>query len=458
MDQVQTIINALQAAQRVGYTEKITAGGSGSLTSSLIYGAGMFSYCGGNELLSTLITDDHLSTWLGMDGSVIDPEPVKIIGWIGPDGTSDDPSDPDWDRTGDCGDCPTVEYGKCELITCFGKICHSGADLSITEIGLRGCDVEPIYRIRGPMAGTRIDNDREWQLAMAGQVAKQNFERLLIVGNKTVTSWHFDGLQQLINTPINDVRTGLRCKDVEPEIYSWGSSAMSASICDVISAIVRKLRWKGSFLGGIAPLDMSLVMTRLMRDALIDYAACGCGPCQGTAYNEVNIDPLDARRERARLATAGTFGEGIFEVDGIPVSIVTNDWIPQTSTAPYFCSDIYVLTRRVGGLRVFYGQYQDFARTLSDVPAENLVFGARVTDGGRFLSYSKNVNECFNETIFFKPRLKIHAPWLQGRITNVCAPFDIPPQTPLPGSEYFWAGYPPTNVAAGIQEYFYGPC
>ncbi|GAG53828.1 unnamed protein product, partial [marine sediment metagenome] len=78
MDQVQTIINALQAAQRVGYTEKIAAGGTATIAPlANIYGFGMFSYCGGNELLSTLITDDHLSTWLGMDGSVIDPEIAK---------------------------------------------------------------------------------------------------------------------------------------------------------------------------------------------------------------------------------------------------------------------------------------------------------------------------------------------------------------------------------------------
>ena len=454
MDNIQTLINALQAAQRVGYTEKVTATGTATITNAqLMYGFGMFSYCGGNELLSTLITDDHLSTWLGMEGSIIDPEISKTIGWIGPDGTGD--GTPDWDRTGDCADCPTVEYGKCELITCFGEICHSGADLKLTQVGLRGCDVEPIYRIRGPMAGTRIDNDREWQLALAGQVAKQNFERILIIGNRTVTNWHFDGLEQIINTPIYDVRTGLRCQDVEPEIYDWADATMSANICDVISAMVRKLRWKGSFLGGVTPLDMTLVMTKLMRDALIDFASCGCGPCSGDSG--FSIDALEARRERARLATGGTFGEGMFEVDGIPVSIVTNDWIPQTSTAPNFCSDIYILTRRVGGLRVFYGQYQDFAKTLSGVPAENLVFGARVTDGGRFLSYSKSANECFNESVLFKPRLKLAAPWLQGRLTNVCAPFDIPPAVSTPGDDYWWAG-DSASEAGVVSPYFYGPC
>jgi len=108
-------------------------------------------------------------------------------------------------------------------------------------------------------------------------------------------------------------------------------------------------------------------------------------------------------------------------------------------------------------LRVFYGQYQDFAKTLSGVPAENLVFGARVTDGGRFLSYSKSVNECFNESVLFKPRLKLAAPWLQGRLTNVCAPFDIPPAVSTPGDDYWWAG-DSASEAGVVSPYFYGPC
>ena len=207
---------------------------------------------------------------------------------------------------------------------------------------------------------------------------------------------------------------------------------------------------------------MVLVMTSTMRDSLIDHVACGCGPCTGTAYHEVNVNALETRRERARIATAGTFGEGIFEVDGIPVSILTNDWIPQTSSAPYFCSDIFVLTRRAGGRRGMYMEHQDFAKTLKllgTVPA-NLVHGAHVTDGGRFLVHSDNVNECFNETVYMKARMLNRLPWLQGRITDVCAPFDcIDPMTPIPGDPYFFAGDPPTNPAAYASvPYTYGPC
>ena len=423
-----------------------------------VYGNGMFSYCGGNELLSTLVDDDVMSSWLGVRPSVVDPQPNKIIGYVAPYGTA--ASDPSWnDYDEECGDCPGVEWGKCETISCFGAICRSGSDLSLLSLGVKGCDVEPTYIIKGPHAGTRVTDERTWQLALAGFVLRQDFERMNIVGNSQVNPMDWDGLQRIINTPLIDYRTGSRCQDAEPTIYDWASAAMSSNICDIITAIVRRLRMRGRMLGGIQRGDMVLVMTSLMRDALIDFAGCGCGPCAGSQYNEVNVDPLAARQERARLANGGTYGMGMFEVNGIPVDIVTNDWIPQTSIAPRFCSDIYVLTRRAGGQQVFYMEHQDFATSLAGVDPTLLVQGARITDGGRFLVMSNNVNVCFNEQVYAKNRFRLRAPWLQGRITNVCAPFDLPPITPIPGDAYFFAGNPPTNVASyATLPYSYSTC
>jgi len=444
-----------------GYLERekvnVAAGTALLQPQTWIYGQGMFSYCGGNELISTLITDDMLSTWLGTEGSDVDPHPVKLMGWIGPQGTS--ANSPVWEREGPCEDSPRVEHGKCELLYCFGEMSFSGADLSLLQLGLRGCDIEPRYVIRGPSANQRITDERMWQISLASFVLRQAYERMLVIGNRQTSALHFDGLQRLISTPVIDYRTGARCQDAEPLIVQWGANAMNNSICDYIRDIVRRIRTRARFLGGVAPDDIALVMTSLMRDALIDFVACGCGPCQGQQYNEVNVNPLESQRERARIATAGTFGQGIFEVDGIPVSILTNDWIPQTSEAPFFCSDIFVLTRRVGGGRALYMEHQDFASTLAGIPQDRLVQGAMVTDGGRFLTHSKNVNECFNETVYAKARMVLRTPWLQGRITDVCAPFNIPPMQPKPGDPYFFGGRPPTNPAAYAQlPYTYGPC
>ena len=438
--------------------QKVATGGTAAITAALMQGVGMFSYCGGNELISSFVTDDFLSTWLGITPSVVDPDFDKIISWIGPQGTSTDACT--WNRTNECEDAPKVEWGKCELITCFGEIAHAGQDLKITRVGLRRCDEQPVYYIRGPHATQRVDNDQQWQIAVASGVLKMAFERMLIVGNHTANNLDWDGLMVLINQPITDARTGLRCEGEEPYIYNWGNAAASANICNILNDIVRRIRRRGLALGGITRPDMVLVMTSLMRDALIDYMACGCGPCTGVAFNEVNIDPLRSREERARLMQDSTYGMGMVEVDGVPVDIIINDWIPQTSQAPYFCSDIYVLTRRAGANRVLYMENQDFATTLRNttVPVNELVNGARVTDGGRFLIWSNSVNECFNQTVLTKARIRMRAPWLQGRITNVCAPFNLPPETPEPCDEYFLHGNPPTNVASGRTLYFYSGC
>lgn len=436
---------------------KVTAGGTASPTNQLFHGVGMFSYCGGNELISSFVQDDALSSWMGIQPSAVDPDFDKIISFIGPEGTSSGQCT--WNRTEACADAPKVEWGKCELLTCFGEIAHAGQDLKLTSLGLRRCDEQPIYYIRGPHAGQRVDNDQEWQVAVAAGVVKMAFERMLIVGNHTANALDFDGLMTKINQPIVDARNGRRCEGEEPIIYDWNNAAMSDSICDVISAMVRRIRWRARGLGGIDRGDMVLVMTSTMRDALIDFAACGCGPCTGSQYNEVNVDPLRSREERARLMQGSTYGMGMFEVDGIPVDIVTNDWIPETSSAPYFCSDIYILTRRAGVMRVLYMENQDFAETLQNttVPIEQLVQGAKVTDGGRFLIWSNSANECFNQTVLTKARLRLRAPWLQGRITNVCAPFNLPPLKPQPCDTYFWAG-DAENVAGGAVPYFYSGC
>jgi len=437
---------------------KVTDGDTATLTTQLIHGQGMFSWCGGNELISSLITDDAFSNWLGMTPSTVDPDFDKILSWIGPQGTAD--GRVTWNRTTVCSDAPKVEWAKCELMTCFGNIAHAGQDLSLTNLGLARCNEQPMYFVKGPAAGTQITDDQTWQIAIATGVLKMAFERMLVVGNHTANALDFDGLMTLINTPMYDARNGRRCEGEEPYIYDWGSAAMAANICNVISDIARRIRRRGMSLGGIQRGDVVLMMTSLMRDALIDFMACGCGPCAGSQYNEVNIDPLTSRIERARLMNGGTYGMGMVEVDGIPIDILTNDWIPQTSTAPHFCSDIYLLTRRVGAMKILGMEYQDFASTLSgvSVPVESLVTGARVTDGGRFLSWSTNDNECFNQTILVKPRIRMKAPWLQARITNVCAPFNLPPLTPIPGDNYFWPGNPPANSASGVIPYFYSGC
>ena len=459
MGDIDNVLAGLKTLLERGTKVDVAAGTALLQPSTWMFGHGMFSHCGGNELISTLVTDDAMTTWLGSRGSIEDPYPTKLLGWVGPEGTG--AGSITWERTGACTEPPGVEYGKCELLACFGEVAAKGADLSLLRLGLKGCSNEPRYYVRGPHASQVIGNERDWQLSLASFVIRQMVERMNIVGNRVTNPLHWDGLQRLINAPVIDYRTGLRCQDAEPIIYDWASAAMSNNICDVINSIVRRIRHRARQFGGIERGDMAIVLTQTMADALIDWQACGCGPCSGAgSFAALPVgNVLETRKERARLANGGTFGMGMIEVDGIPVDFIVNDWIPQTSSAPYFCSDIYILTRRAGGGSALAYHYQDLAWSLSGIPVDRLAQGAQVTDGGRFLVLSQNVHECFSEEVYMKGRLVLSAPHLQARITNVCAPFNIEPEVPIPGDAYFFAGDPPTNAAAYASlPYTFGNC
>ncbi len=449
---VDTLIKALKLIENGGLEQKaqFAVRTVGTPETSLMYANGMFAYNTETDIVSAVMTDDKLGEWLGFLPSTEKTKTNKMLEWVGPQGTA--ARTEVWDRTETCGDCPSVEWGKCETISCFGEICASSPVLKLTDVGASAWEGQPMYYLQGPLGGQQIRDDEQWMMALVAHVMRQNMMRKIIVGNKSVTANDFDGLQVLINTPVTDFRTGNRCEGVEPIIVDWANAAASDTICNYINAIVRRIRRRGSFLGGVRSSagDLIMVMTSTMRDALLDIVACGCHPCSGT----VTIDAIQRREERDRLS-GGLYGDGWIPVDGEAVPIITCDWIPETQVAPRFCSDIFFLTRRVGAIPTLYGQYQNFAATTAgmDLTARANAF---VSDGGRFLNWFESKNECYKATSIANMRLVLSLPWLQARITGVCAPFTLEPIHPNPESGYFPAVTP--EEAAALAELWYGAC
>jgi len=423
-----------------------TAGGG-------MYTAGMFQCCTDADILSCAVIDDNFEKWLGWLPSTEQILVWGLLDWFGPEGT--EAGSITWERATQCGDCPSVEWGKCELMSCFGEVCASSPELDILNVGLKYCQRSPTFWVDGPNQGQLITNDEKWALFLVAQILAQNLNRQLIQGNRASNPREFDGIQVLINTPITDIHNGNECVGAEPVIYDWANAAMSDNICNVVTSVVRRIRRRASFIGGVnsAAGDMVLLMTPTMADALLDWAACGCGPCSGDT-GTVTIDALASRTERARLA-GGLYGMGQFEVDGTAVPIITTSWIPETSSAPYFCSDIFVLTKKVGGRPIMYGQYQDFAATTAGMDLGDRV-RAYLSDGGRFINMFENTNNCYTATSIMKGRIVSQLPWLQGRITDVCAPFVLPPESANPEDDYFHASG--ESQAESVDDYFYGSC
>lgn len=446
---VEQIAQVLSLLQNAGGMAKKVSEAAG--TATLVGGVGGFFSCqDGTDIISAVMPEEKLSAWSGVQPAVDEEVIIPMLAWIGPTGT--EAGSPDWGRSADCADCPSVEWGNCRQLYCFGEACAEGRDFKITDARTKNYRGQPMYRVQGPMAGTAINDNSQWQLGLAAGVVKQNLERQFIQGNKGTAPMESDGLMQLINTPLVDVRTNVRCQAIEPVIYDWASAAMSNNICNYLSSMVRRLRNRAAYLGGITRGDMIMLMTPTMRDALLDYAGCGCGPCG--ANDSIDIGGgLASRAERARLVQGGLFGDGMFEVDGGPVDIITSTYIPETQIAPRFCSDIYILTRRTGALPALWMEYKDYTQT---TPADLSAFPEfKVLDGGRFISWSKHANDCVNQALKTEWRWIIQIPWLQARLTNVCAPFTLDPETALPGDTYFRAGATP-GQADTLPTVFYG--
>lgn len=449
VEQIAEVLKLLQSAG--GMAKKVNEAAG---TSSLHGGIGGFFSCQDNtDIVSAVMPEEKISAWSGVLPAVDEEVTIPMLAWIGPTGTEQ--GTPDWQRETACADCPSVEWGNCRQLYCFGEACSEGRDFKITDARTKSYRTQPMYRVQGPMAGMAINDQSQWQLGLAAGVVKQNLERQFIQGNKATAPMESDGLMQLINTPLVDVRTGARCQAIEPVVYDWASAAMANGICDVISAIVRRIRNRASHLGGIARGDMVMLMSPTMRDALLDFAGCGCGPCGAAAAAGLNTTTgaLESRIERARLMQGGLFGDGMFEVDGGPVDIIASTFIPETQVAPRFCSDIFVLTRRTGALPALWMEYKDYTQT---TPADMSAWPEfKVLDGGRFIAWSKKVNDCVNQALKTEWRWVIQIPWLQARISNVCAPFDIEPISAKPGDTYFFAGATP-GQAAELPTYLYG--
>lgn len=402
----------------------------------MIYGQGLFSLCGDNDVISLLVRDEGFLRWLNWSPNNAIVRPVKMLTWVGPEGTSEADIQPGW-LADDCPVPNSVEWGKCEINFSKGQYGRCGQDIAALDIGLKYCDQEPTYRING----TLVDNDAEWQASLASMVLRDDVSEGLIIGDHS-TPGQFDGLENLIVDGYTDFRNGDVCPQVDSIVVDW-NNAGPADLPPLIAEIVQRIRYRARGSGGVNPADMVIMLPGFLRDCLVDVYACE-QPCgTGTAGNPITNIVVDARNARDRYLVGGQYGDGFISVNGTPISFLVNDWIPFASCpgggANSYASDIYILTRQVGPRQVIFGEFQDLGAGAAEL---NRQFGGgyRITDGGRFLVYSRQDETCFNTCLITRPGLVISAPWAQARIANVCCSVNsLTPLSPNPGSEYFLA-------------------
>lgn len=458
LDPAQTI-TPFGANSQVTWTQFKQARGQGLFTSvrtkesslgaftHTMYGCtGIFGLCGPDEIIGMTMRDDPLIEWLGFFPDTVCEKFIK--GWIYTDLEGTAAGSTVGTVYGDaCDDPPIAEKGVCEyFIGDFGTLRACGETVKVTDIGLRKCDKQPTYTI--PVEGVgpiRIDNDLDLETITGAQVVKHELSRLIVTGDKTVAG-QFDGLSQLVKTGYVSIDGNL-CTAMDSVVVDWQNDNLDGavnghgSIITKVRDVFRRIRWRiqQTNLGDVAEGDVVLVMPHWLAWEFLDEWAFWSFKEQTAAGNQVVYRDYQEMRAMRDKYNGGLFGGGYINIDGFNLHIIPHDWQAVSQAAPYFCADIYILTRRIGGRRVFQGQYvpSDMGADAVAKAAGYRYFQVESMQGGRALRWLKYDNACVSPCILVRPRLYLETPWAQGVIQNVCVQPQFQPQSLDPQSNYF---------------------
>jgi hypothetical protein len=429
-----------------------------ALSNTLLYGSGgLFSICADDNLINASVNDDGIVAALPWKPTIADVRRQPLITAMGHLAGTAQPED-------QCADPPVADWRGCEIEWCLGRIRGRSPQYDRTDLGTRWCEKYPVFRTFGSVTlggetivpnGTQIENDAEWGAVMAAVQVKQILGRWMYTGNRTTNRHMFDGLQVLINTGYVDLHSKVACYAADSKVEDFesdciGDPATTKSIYGYMDAVVQRIiqRARQAGLGQPRPEDMIILCRTEMAEALYEYFVCNMGAC-ATGFGaqqfganqyptQVQVVTADWARQQADAMRRGSY----LRVHGMKIPVVTDDYMPFTNaTGDKRISDIYILTLQCSGLPLVYGEYQDMRAGIGDdvTGMYEELYGARVTDEGRFYVWQERTNTCFDMRLSLKPRLVVAAPFLQGRISNVCAQPLNPPLSSYPpdGSPYY---------------------
>jgi len=402
-------------------------------------GEGLFHVCTKNSLINASVNGPGIANWLNWKPTIYKYNQSGILVWAGKD-PREDYTPPDTT----CGWCETGNYGFCEFRWCLGEYCVSTLPRKVTDLGLRVCEAHPIYRIHGNItdamgnvvypSGSLIEDDDEWGLVVAANQIATIIGREMWAGTGVMVGVHREmlGLMSQINNGWADL-LGTDCPGADPDVKDFdynciGDLYSGRSICEYVEYLVRNAVWRavGAGLGTIAQGDMAIWSYPDIADHLVRAWECcmaqTCEPMAGTTNVNLNIDALDVlARRRAQGFINNIYQAGTINVQGMQIPVFGDLNIPHTVDGDHKIADVYLLVKRVGGMEVLYGEYQDFEQTMPARVTAGRPGVFRTSDGGRWAWAFNNETYCYAENLEIKPRVVVAAPFLQGRIQNVCA-------------------------------------
>lgn len=404
---------------------------------------GLFDMCSDQDLMSLSFEGSNkFLDWIGWERTNVCLIKKNFVTWVRPEADVYGTRSTGY-ITDACGASNGVDWGACDFtLEDFGLLRRHGPVRKATDSGLRMCEMQPRYRLDG----TPITNDAEYDMRLAVEGILQDLKLDLVSGSFLVTG-SFDGLEALVKTGYTS-SAGHLCTSMDSIVVNWNSNdfdggngitwngaavANTYGMIDVLMAVVRTIRDRIAMAPALAsqPMgvgDMVIVAPTFLLRCLLDAYTCW-SVCPGTEASPAVLLTYEARTFRQQL-NAGMFGAGRIYVDGYEIPLIPYEWglIKGTNIG-----DMYVLTGRIGNVKLISGQYQDLSGTVASYPEA----GYSYTDGGRMLTWVNREQTCVQREVEFHPRLLMWAPWAQARFQMVSCAGPGPVLSANPWSSFF---------------------
>lgn len=284
-------------------------------------------------------------------------------------------------------------------------------------------------------------------------VLQQGIRRDHIHGSHSNAN-QMDGLESIIKTGYtND--NGATCPQIDSILVDWANDDLDGEVnllgnfFDYLDEVVTEIEYRAQSIGAIAESDMVLFTSRFMATCLLDAYACYT-TCGVTTLNDSTDQALRAQQRALRRdLNGGPLYDGTTAVgyinlkSGRRLPILVDDAMDIAKAGSTYCTDIYLLTRRIGSIDVLYGEFLDLRLYENRVRAQDPNFTVRVDAGGRFAMKGKEDNFCVGLIMGTSPEIYLSAPWAQVRFQDVCCSRKRTPLTGDPFQPYYMpGGYP----------------
>lgn len=366
-----------------------------------------------------------------------------------------------------CDDAEQAGLMKAGIITApFGKYRFGTQEIDITRLGQRIDRGDPMdLRLMGnplfrglrttgtPNVGTQ---------ALTNEMTKLFLERAMFAHRRlSVQAWQglpaaaqgafpqMVGLTNLVTTGHVDAINNTALPSLDSDVKDMNYTCVDDDSDAVINALTYLMRFlrNNARRMGVDPVRFVLAM----REELF-YELTAVWPCSYLTYRcilsnaageRVNIDAGDAVAMRDRMRT----GQYLI-IDGVQYDVLLDDGIPEQTDADsaqlnagQFASSIFVLPMSVlGGVSTLYLDYFEFQDNQSIRDALGRMTIADVLDGGMWIEWPRQTNNCVVWDCEINPRIVLRTPWLAGRLNNVCYEPLQHTRQPFPDDPYFTDG------------------